>query len=93
MCEMNNFFFYPSSFFVRCRTDGYIVCEEDEEVLRAAWVEEQEIQKQKEKEVWLFLDLIIILICFRQCFKHQVSHEVRQSLEKSGYALFHLLNV
>ena len=33
------------------RTDGYIVCEEDEEVLRAAWVEEQEIQKQKEKEV------------------------------------------
>ncbi|XP_054601750.1 DNA repair protein complementing XP-C cells [Nothobranchius furzeri] len=31
-------------------TDGYIVCEEDEEVLRAAWVEEQEIQKQKEKE-------------------------------------------
>lgn len=33
------------------RTDGYIVCEEDEEILRAAWVEEQEIQKQKEKEV------------------------------------------
>ncbi|KAM4737805.1 DNA repair protein complementing XP-C cells isoform 2-T2 [Anableps anableps] len=31
-------------------TDGYIVCEEDEEVLRAAWLEEQEIQKQKEKE-------------------------------------------
>ncbi|XP_017266668.1 DNA repair protein complementing XP-C cells [Kryptolebias marmoratus] len=31
-------------------TDGYIVCEEDEEILRAAWVEEQEIQKQKEKE-------------------------------------------
>ncbi|XP_005800235.1 DNA repair protein complementing XP-C cells [Xiphophorus maculatus] len=31
-------------------TDGYIVCEENEEVLRAAWVEEQEIQKQKEKE-------------------------------------------
>ncbi|XP_038149783.1 DNA repair protein complementing XP-C cells isoform X1 [Cyprinodon tularosa] len=31
-------------------TDGYIVCEEDEEVLRAAWVEEQEIQRQKEKE-------------------------------------------
>ncbi|XP_070766553.1 DNA repair protein complementing XP-C cells [Enoplosus armatus] len=31
-------------------TDGYIVCEEHEEVLRAAWVEEQEIQKQKEKE-------------------------------------------
>lgn len=33
------------------RTDGYIVCEEHEEVLRAAWVEEQELQKQKEKEV------------------------------------------
>ncbi|XP_071331339.1 DNA repair protein complementing XP-C cells isoform X2 [Trachinotus anak] len=31
-------------------TDGYIVCEEHEEVLRAAWVEEQELQKQKEKE-------------------------------------------
>ncbi|XP_056130082.1 DNA repair protein complementing XP-C cells isoform X2 [Lampris incognitus] len=31
-------------------TDGYIVCEEHEEVLRAAWVEEQEIQKQREKE-------------------------------------------
>ncbi|KAM3842747.1 DNA repair protein complementing XP-C cells [Diretmus argenteus] len=31
-------------------TDGYIVCEEHEEVLRAAWVEEQHIQKQKEKE-------------------------------------------
>ncbi|XP_061760837.1 DNA repair protein complementing XP-C cells-like [Nerophis ophidion] len=31
-------------------TDGYIVCEEHEEILRAAWVEEQEIQKQKEKE-------------------------------------------
>lgn len=31
-------------------TDGYIVCEEHEEVLRAAWVEDQEIQKQKERE-------------------------------------------
>ncbi|XP_051805318.1 DNA repair protein complementing XP-C cells isoform X2 [Acanthochromis polyacanthus] len=31
-------------------TDGYIVCEEHEEVLRAAWVEEQELKKQKEKE-------------------------------------------
>ncbi|KAM6976874.1 DNA repair protein complementing XP-C cells [Aplochiton taeniatus] len=31
-------------------TDGYIVCEEHEEVLRAAWVEDQEIQKQREKE-------------------------------------------
>ena len=34
-----------------CRTDGYIVCEEHEEILRAAWVEDQEIQRQKEKEV------------------------------------------
>ncbi|XP_060913222.1 DNA repair protein complementing XP-C cells [Labrus mixtus] len=31
-------------------TDGYIVCEEHEEILRAAWVEDQELQKQKEKE-------------------------------------------
>ncbi|XP_077400420.1 DNA repair protein complementing XP-C cells isoform X2 [Vanacampus margaritifer] len=31
-------------------TDGYIVCEEHEEILRAAWEEEQELQKQKEKE-------------------------------------------
>lgn len=27
------------------------MCEEHEEVLRAAWVEEQELYKQKEKEV------------------------------------------
>ncbi|XP_059189984.1 DNA repair protein complementing XP-C cells [Centropristis striata] len=31
-------------------TDGYIVCEEHEEILRAAWAEEQELQKQKERE-------------------------------------------
>ncbi|XP_063751048.1 DNA repair protein complementing XP-C cells isoform X2 [Eleginops maclovinus] len=31
-------------------TDGYVVCEEHEEILRAAWVEEQEIQKQKDRE-------------------------------------------
>ncbi|XP_076598107.1 DNA repair protein complementing XP-C cells [Chaetodon auriga] len=31
-------------------TDGYIVCEEHEEILRAAWEEEQELQKQKERE-------------------------------------------
>ncbi|XP_029292232.1 DNA repair protein complementing XP-C cells isoform X2 [Cottoperca gobio] len=31
-------------------TDGYIVCEEHEEILRAAWEEEQHLQKQKEKE-------------------------------------------
>ncbi|KAG7276787.1 hypothetical protein CRUP_014461, partial [Coryphaenoides rupestris] len=31
-------------------TDGYIVCEEHEEILRAAWVEDQHIQKQKERD-------------------------------------------
>ncbi|XP_051913307.1 DNA repair protein complementing XP-C cells isoform X2 [Hippocampus zosterae] len=31
-------------------TDGYIVCEEHEEILRAAWEEEQELQKQRDKE-------------------------------------------
>uniref|UniRef100_A0A8C5EGE4 Xeroderma pigmentosum, complementation group C n=1 Tax=Gouania willdenowi TaxID=441366 RepID=A0A8C5EGE4_GOUWI len=31
-------------------SDGYIVCEEHEEILRAAWVEDQENQKQKERE-------------------------------------------
>ncbi|XP_072305467.1 DNA repair protein complementing XP-C cells isoform X2 [Eucyclogobius newberryi] len=31
-------------------TDGYIVCEEHEEILRAGWAEEQEINRQKEKE-------------------------------------------
>lgn len=37
------------------RTDGYIVCEEHEEILRAAWLEDQEIHKQKEKEVCVLL--------------------------------------
>lgn len=50
-------FLYSKAFFnlvwLYFRTDGYIVCEEDEEILRAAWVEEQEIQKKKEKEVCL----------------------------------------
>lgn len=32
-------------------TDGYVVCEEFEEILRAAWLEEQQLLKQKEKEV------------------------------------------
>lgn len=36
---------------VLLRTDGYIVCEEHEEILRTAWVEEQALQKQREKEV------------------------------------------
>ncbi|KAJ8015909.1 hypothetical protein DPEC_G00001580 [Dallia pectoralis] len=31
-------------------TDGYVACEEHEEILRAAWLEDQDIQKQKEKE-------------------------------------------
>ncbi|XP_062854525.1 DNA repair protein complementing XP-C cells [Trichomycterus rosablanca] len=31
-------------------TDGYIVCEENAEILRAAWEEEQEIQRKKEQE-------------------------------------------
>ncbi|XP_049341877.1 DNA repair protein complementing XP-C cells [Astyanax mexicanus] len=31
-------------------TDGYIVCEEHQEILRAAWENEQEILKQKEQE-------------------------------------------
>ncbi|XP_012682897.2 DNA repair protein complementing XP-C cells [Clupea harengus] len=31
-------------------TDGYIVCEEHEEILRAAWENEQEIQQKKEIE-------------------------------------------
>lgn len=39
-------------------TDGYVVCEEFEEILQAAWVEEQEIQKQKEKEVCMDLYLL-----------------------------------
>lgn len=39
-------------------TDGYIVCEEFEEILRAAWVEEQELQKQKEKEVCMDVHLL-----------------------------------
>ncbi|CAL8281906.1 unnamed protein product, partial [Merluccius merluccius] len=31
-------------------TDGYVVCEEHEEILRAAWQEDQALQKQKERE-------------------------------------------
>ncbi|MCI4380700.1 hypothetical protein PGIGA_G00243040 [Pangasianodon gigas] len=31
-------------------TDGYIVCKEHEEILKAAWENEQEIQKKKEEE-------------------------------------------
>ncbi|GAA6106457.1 DNA repair protein complementing XP-C cells [Tachysurus ichikawai] len=31
-------------------TDGYIVCKEHEEILKAAWENEQEIQKKKEQE-------------------------------------------
>lgn len=49
-------------FYVCFRTDGYIVCEEHEDVLRAAWVEEQELQKQKEKEVSVFVCVYFDLI-------------------------------
>lgn len=31
------------------------MCEEYEEILRAAWVEDQELQKQKEREVCVFV--------------------------------------
>ncbi|XP_017323869.1 DNA repair protein complementing XP-C cells isoform X1 [Ictalurus punctatus] len=31
-------------------TDGYIICKEHEEILKAAWENEQEIQRKKEKE-------------------------------------------
>lgn len=47
-----------------CSTDGYVVCEEFEEILRAAWVEEQEIQKQKEKEVCMnVLSSVLAIFC------------------------------
>lgn len=41
-------------------TDGYIVCEEFEEILRAAWLEEQQLLKQKEKEVCMDVNLLDI---------------------------------
>lgn len=31
--------------------DGYIVCEEHQEILKAAWENEQDIQQKKEQEV------------------------------------------
>lgn len=51
---MGSVWYWTKIFVCMCvcfRTDGYIVCEEHEEILRAAWVEEQELQKQKEQEV------------------------------------------
>lgn len=39
-------------------TDGYVVCEEHQEILKAAWENEQDIQQKKEEEVktcWCFL--------------------------------------
>lgn len=35
------------------------MCEEHEEILRAAWSEDQEFQKQKEKEVCTYVELIL----------------------------------
>jgi hypothetical protein len=40
-------------FFVLYRFDGWVVCEENVDVLVAAWEEEQAILKQKEHEVVL----------------------------------------
>lgn len=37
--------------YLYCRLDGFIVCEEDKDILLAAWDEDQEIQKQRETEV------------------------------------------
>lgn len=34
--------------------DGYIVCEEHQEILKAAWENEQDIQQKKEQEVCFF---------------------------------------
>ena len=34
-----------------CRLDGFIVCEEHQDTLLAAWDEDQEIQRQREAEV------------------------------------------
>lgn len=36
---------------LRFSVDGYVVCEENAEILRAAWEEEQVIQQKKEREV------------------------------------------
>lgn len=47
-------------------TDGYIVCEEFEEILQAAWLEEQELLKQKEKEVCMDVNSLV--------FDHQDTH-------------------
>lgn len=41
------------------------MCEEHEEIIRAAWVEEQELQRQREKEV-----------CVHQCVHVCVTNEV-----------------
>lgn len=49
------------------RTDGYVVCEEHEEIIRAAWVEEQELQRQREKEV-----CVRACMCARVCVTNEV---------------------
>lgn len=52
-----------------CRTDGYIACEEHEEILKAAWENEQEIQKKKEQEVRVCVCacLCVYIYCVRAC--------------------------
>ena len=37
------------------RFDGFIVCEEHKDVLLAAWDEEQEIQREREAEVRIYI--------------------------------------
>lgn len=34
-------------------TDGYVVCEEHQDILKEAWENEQDIQQKKEQEVWI----------------------------------------
>lgn len=41
--------------------DGYIVCEEHQEILKAAWENEQDIQQKKDQEVCSFLGLFLVL--------------------------------
>lgn len=38
--------------------DGYIVCEEHQEILKAAWENEQDIQQKKEQEVCCFFKVL-----------------------------------
>lgn len=73
-------------FCVCFRTDGYVVCEEHEEIIRAAWVEEQELQRQREKEVWVHL-----CMCACVCVTNEVEvndlSSLRSRKEKKGRPL------